>query len=199
MGIQRSGRLENLKRRLMGPDAPIGHRPQALLHHLFLPALTVLRRCSSFSKPQRTRSKQRKACSPHTFLGSHRSAVRHYDSRERRRSGPIQPPTHQSISLLFFQRPSPAMLSPTHLHRALSLHRSPVQSGSLGRSHNAIPDHCPSTIYPLRFLFFVFSISKPPFQSVAKVCKYMMVFTSLCDTEGGCSGTDALGCLVFLS
>jgi hypothetical protein len=41
----------------------------------------------------------------------------------------------------------------------------------------------------------LFSLGKPPFQSVAGVCKYMIVFTNLCDTEEDVLGP-MLGALV---
>ena len=179
MGIQRSGRLENLKRRLMGPDAPIGHRPQALLHHLFLPALTVLRRCSS---PTYSVKALKSMFTTHLPWKPPQRSTPH-DSRERRRSGPIQP-ISQSPYLFSSVHPQPCF-------RPLISTAPSLCSEALYKVIIRTVSQCHPRSLSVNDLSS--KISKPPFQSVAKVCTYMMVFTSLCDTEGGCSGTDA-GC-----
>jgi hypothetical protein len=105
------------KETLIGPETTLA-LAQALHHHHFLLACThSLHALFVRSKPVTYSVKILKItilpCSPHTFLSNHPSTVRHHDSWS------------NSVEAVP-SCPFPAVLLSIHLHRPLSLRRSPL-------------------------------------------------------------------------
>ena len=91
---------------------------------------------------------------------------------------PSWQPPHNARSNSLDGRPIPPIL-PTFFRASI---QNSIWTDT--QCHPIIARQCP-------ILLFVFAIGKPPFQSVAKVYRYKVLFPSLGDIDRGCSETDA--------